>query len=89
MNVTSLLTGILGNLTQYVPDSIKNFVKGSGTYITGWLMVLISALHIAGLDTTFAGINDMNAAQILFGGLSAVFIRRAIGHKEETTPETK
>lgn len=82
MNITALLTGLLGNLTQYVPESVKTMVKGYGTYITGWLMSIIAALHIAGLDTAFAGVNDDNAAQLFFGGLTAIFIRRAIGHQE-------
>lgn len=77
------LTGVIGNISSYIPDSVKNFVSGYGTYITAWTTVVLSFLHLAGLDTTSFGITDANAAQLFFGGLTAVFMRRAIGNKDK------
>lgn len=61
-----------------VPESIRGFLNGNGTYITGFLYMLISVLCFGGLDMSMFMVNPSNASQIFTIGLSAVLLRRGV-----------
>lgn len=79
----SVLSGIVTMALSYVPDSVKNFLKGYGTYITAFSAVTLSGLELLGVDMTGFGITPDNAIQVFVTGLTGLFVRRAISNNHQ------
>lgn len=66
------------DITKFIPESVKGFLNGNGTYVTGFVAMLVSFLSMAGLDMTMFMVTPENAASVFTIGLSSIFIRRGI-----------
>lgn len=80
-----VFTGLVTMVASYIPDSVKQFLAGWGTYITAWITVLVSGLSLGGVDVTSLGVTPENAVQLFVGAITVVFMRRAIGNNTKET----
>lgn len=74
---------------QYIPESVKSFLVGNGSYVTGIVAIVLGALSSAGLDLSQFGVTPENASAIIFIGISTVFLRRGVTNevKKLETPK--
>lgn len=76
------------NISAFIPDAIKNFLNGQGTYLTGVTAILLSVMVMSGVDVSMiAPITIDTAPQIFMIGLSSILLRRGITNEAKKAKE--
>jgi hypothetical protein len=66
------------NISKLIPESVKGFLNGNGTYVSGFVGILVSFLAMAGVDMTAYMVTLENAPVIFAASVYAIFMRRGI-----------
>lgn len=66
------------DFTKFIPESVKGFLNGNGTYVTGFVSMLVAFLSMSGVDMSVFAVTPENAATVFTIGLSAILLRRGV-----------